>query len=831
MPKTPDPEAVPKRVEDFPVRFANPKVYSPMAMSRVAARSEMNMKAILLAFTSLLATSVLAQTIIVHVDRPLHPISPTFFGMMTEEINHAYDGGLYAELLQNRTLQDDDKPTHWSFIGPEGSGSVDLDTTHPVPDTAYSRCLKVRNGGVANEGYWGMAVLPKTTYHGSFYAMAGPGFSGSLSVSLTSADGTQTWATAQIGGIKNGWKRFDFTLKTANIAASQANRFAITPTEKGGSFFIAGATLFPPTYKNRANGNRSDLMAKMADLNPSFLRLPGGNYLEGNNLASRYNFKDTIGPLSGRKGHPGTWGYRSSDGLGFLEFLEWCEDLKCQPVLAVFAGYALNGEHVAAGPGLQPYVQDALDEIEYVTGDTHTKWGAIRAANGHPKPFRLTYVEVGNEDAFDRSGSYDGRYTQFYDAIKTKYPKLQIIATAPVKTRRPDVLDDHYYSPAREMAKLAKKYDSYDRSGPKIFVGEWASLEGGPTPDHKSALGDAAFLTGLERNSDHVVMESYAPLFTNMNRGAAQWNTNLIGYDALNSFGSPSYWVQSMFGKNTGDTVLTTDVLTPTQTAVPFTGGIGVGSNETQVEYKDVTVTDGIRFIPLADVSKWQKRGDWTIDGSHLTSGLGRNDRATTGDLSWADYTLQAKARRVSGKEGFVVVFHSIDGRNFWQWNIGAVGNTESVVQRQEVWDFRAVAPSTKLKLEDDRWYDIKVELKGESIRCFLDGSLVHEIHLDPDPIDAVYSSATLVKSTGEIILKLVNFSDKPTQLPARIVGSSAGSFRSTGWVMSGALGDQNNLQEPTKVIPRELPARMFKSGDRIDLPPYSIVVVRLKPA
>jgi alpha-N-arabinofuranosidase len=225
-------------------------------------------------------------------------------------------------------------------------------------------------------------------------------------------------------------------------------------------------------------------------------------------------------------------------------------------VLAVYAGYSMKQEHVDPGPDLEPYVQDALDEIEYVTGGTNTKWGAERAKDGHPAPFALTYVEIGNEDWFDRSNSYGGRYAQFFKAIKARYPQLQLIATTPVTTVKPDVIDDHYYRSATEFFNDTHHYDKTDRNGPKIFVGEWATREGTPTPNMGAALGDAAWMTGMERNSDLIVMASYAPLLTNVNPGALQWDTDLIGYDAVDSYGSPSYYAQVIFAGHLGDEVL-----------------------------------------------------------------------------------------------------------------------------------------------------------------------------------------------------------------------------------------------------------------------------------
>ncbi len=507
-----------------------------------------------------------------HIDgaHPGPKVSPTLYGLMTEEINYSYDGGLYGELIRNRAFNDDsNSPVHWSLVPSGSGGSITLDSAQPL-NAALPVSLKLtspggQRTGVANEGYWGIPLQPNTRYQVSFFARSGDGFTGSLDVAIESKDGSKTYARAQVKNVAGGWKKYTVTLPTGAGTESQDNRFVISTSGKG-TVWLELVSLFPPTYRHRANGNRIDLMQKLADMKPAFLRLPGGNYLEGDTIATRFDWKQTLGPLTNRPGHPGPWQYRSSDGMGLLEFLNWCEDLRMAPVLAVYAGYSLKGEYVKPGADLQPYVQDALDEIEYVTGDVTTHWGAIRAQNGHPAPFPLHYVEIGNEDGFDRSGSYDGRFTQFFDAIKAKYPALELIATAATKTRVPDVLDDHFYRTARAMARDSRHYDNYDRKGPKIFVGEWASQDidrpwiqpelKGPTPTLNSALGDAAWMTGMERNSDVVVLEAYAPLLVNVNPGGRQWAVNLIGYDALHSYGSPSYYAQVMFAANTGDTII-----------------------------------------------------------------------------------------------------------------------------------------------------------------------------------------------------------------------------------------------------------------------------------
>jgi alpha-L-arabinofuranosidase len=509
--------------------------------------------------------AALAQppSLTIQVNHPTAKVSPTFYGLMTEEINYSYDGGIYAELVRDRTLgRGFGSLGHWPMVA-RGDAQVSVTSDETTgPSAAQPRSLKVSvtaasasaPGGVENDGYWGIPVRPNSVYAGSFYAKTdSPGLQ--VRVSLENDQTGVVAASANVAGLTAEWKQYAYTLKTGNVPVSSNNHLILTVTQPATIWFNL-VSLFPPTYHNRAGGNRDDIMNLLAAMHPKFLRLPGGNYLEGDHIADRFDWKKTIGPWVDRPTHQSPWRYRSSDGMGLLEFLEWCEDLKMEPVLAVYAGYSLAQDHVDPGPALEPYVQDALDEIEYVTGSADTKWGAERVKDGHAAPFPLHYVEVGNEDEFDRSHSYDGRFAQFYKAIKQRYPALQIIATAPVKSVTPDVLDEHFYMPAEQSFREAHHYDNADRNGPKIFVGEWATREGDPTPNLEAALADAAWLTGLERNSDLIVMASYAPLFVNVNPGGEQWATDLIGYNALTSYGSPSYWTQQIFSTHLGTEIV-----------------------------------------------------------------------------------------------------------------------------------------------------------------------------------------------------------------------------------------------------------------------------------
>ncbi len=547
------------------------------------------MKKLITTLLGFLAVAGFASTPTFTVDaaRGVGTVSPTLYGLMTEEINHSYDGGLYAELIQNRIFLDSTtKPLHWSVVNDAGSAAtITLDPTNSFNDKlttslrlTVTKADKKNSAGVANDGYWGIPVQPKTIYRATIIARAEANFSGPVTVSIVSDNGGKLFATEKISGLTTDWKKFEVTLKTGRITPTAKAHFVITLNQPA-TVWLGMVSLFPPTWNDQPNGFRKDLMQMLVDMNPKFLRFPGGNYVEGDTVDTRFDWKKTIGPVEERHGHPCPWGYRSTDGLGLLEFLNWCEDMKSEPVLAVFAGYALKGAHVNPGADLQPFVQEALEEIEYVIGDTNTTWGAQRAKDGHPAPFKLHYVEVGNEDWFDKSKSYDGRFAQFHDAIKAKYPQLKTISTigndqpeeTRVHSRKPDMSDEHYYRSVNEFIHMSPDYaKKYDRNGPEIFVGEWAAYETSfppwdkrsqkepPTPNLKAALGDGVFMAAMERNSDLIKMQCYAPLFVNVNPGGRQWRPDMIGYDALSAYGSPSYYAFQMFSQNVGDEILST---------------------------------------------------------------------------------------------------------------------------------------------------------------------------------------------------------------------------------------------------------------------------------
>ncbi len=768
-------------------------------------------------------------------------IGPLFYGLMTEEINHSYDGGLYAELIRNRSLKDDaQNPVSWAPIQKNGARiAISVDSHEPIAGTAQTHCLRLDvmntgqgagNVGVANEGFWGVPVVANQSYQVSLWAKASPGARGGLTLALESNDGARNFGSAEVGPLTGEWKKYTLTMRGGAAPANTLGRFAAYA--KGtGTVWMTLVSVMPPTYKNRPNGLRPDLMEKMVALKPAYLRLPGGNYLEGITLQDKFDWKKTLGPLEQRAGHRGTWDYRSSDGMGLMEFLDWCEDLGVEPLLGVHAGYALNGTYVNAGPDLQPYVDDALDEIEFIIGDQNTKWGKVRAQLGHPAPFKMTYVEIGNEDWFDRSGSYDGRYKQIHDAIKAKYPQLQLIATMPVKGVRPDVVDDHYYRSAAAMAADEGHYDSYSRTAPKIFVGEWASTEGNPTPTLKAALGDAAWLTGLERNADVVVMQCYAPLLVNINRGAQQWGTNLIGYNAAQSFGSPSFYVQSMFGNYTGDRVLPSQITMPQAAGQkPPSGAIGVATWLTQAEFDDIKVTDPTgKTLYSQDFSTGgltdfaTERGTWSVqNGALRQSGEAENIRARVGNPNWTDYDVTLRARKISGREGFLISVRNKGGDDQVWWNLGGWGNARSAFQRTGT---NTEFGNTDTKIETGRWYNVRVSVRGDRIQGFLDGKLVAQ-GTDLTSTKTLFSAVSRDSKSGDTFIKLVNFSDGAQ--PVQIAGLNTRAIVARGQQISGQPGDINTLEQPTKIVPVPVSAAVANNTFAATLPANSASVWRI---
>jgi alpha-L-arabinofuranosidase len=534
-----------------------------------------------------------AADLVIRADKPGAAVSPTLYGAFFEDINRAGDGGIYAEMVQNRSFEDAQEPIAWALVKSGGAeGAIALDTARPLNDKnptslriEVTRAAATPGGvGIANEGFkgvplqgkdpneralkaWatrsaeaakkskeGMNVVQGKEYLLSVYARGTPG--AAITATLETQDG-KALAQQAIGGLGDSWKKFELRL---TALASDSNARLVVSSNTVGTVWLDMVSLFPKeTYKERANGFRPDLVQMMLDMHPGLLRFPGGSFSEGAVLKDAWKWKETIGDVAERGSNWNIWGYRTTNGIGFHEYLQLAEDLGAQPLFVAHVGMAEKG--FVPVNELEPWIQDVLDAIEYANGPVTSKWGGARARNGHREPFHLKYVEIGNENGMGYSwgggtrADYLPRYKAFYERIKAKYPEIVAIANIHTEPDVPaDVVDEHYYESSDWFFKNASMYDAYDRKKPKVYVGEYAVKPDGGNGNMRGALGEAAFLTGVERNADVVTMTSYAPLFTNP--PWQRWQPNAIAFNNTTAYGTPSYHVQAMFAGNRPDVVV-----------------------------------------------------------------------------------------------------------------------------------------------------------------------------------------------------------------------------------------------------------------------------------
>ncbi len=749
-----------------------------------------------------LARAAFAQaTITVDVDKPGHKISPLLWGIFFEDINLSADGGIYPERVRNRSFEDSARPEYWRLLNAyDGNSRMAIDTSEPL-NPLNRRSLRVNVDGaftLENEGYWGMNIERGETYAFKAAARATNGFQGPVTVRAVSVTGAEL-ARGEIPALDDHWKYYSLNL-VATDGDPQA-RLQVSAAGKG-TLYLDMVSLLPrKTWKD--HGLRVDLADALAALHPSFMRFPGGNWVEGEDRAHMYRWKTTIGPIDTRTPLWNTWGYGTTQGLGFHEYLQLCEDLGAEPLFCINAGMTLHDSVPMDEVG--PWVQDALDAIEYANGPTNTTWGGQRAANGHPAPFNLKYMEIGNENG---GPDYHQRWGLLVNAIREKYPRMQLIVNTDLRGRpyprdpKPDIVDEHYYESPESFMWRADQYDSYDRKGPKIFIGEYAVTENAGKGNLHAALGEAAFMTGMERNSDVVLMASYAPLFVNLNHRA--WNPDLINFDNSRWYGLPGYYVQQMFSENRGDVTLPVSVSAPPAHPGIETGAIGVGTWRTQAEFQDVKVIapDGAVLF-ASDFSTnsngWRfQGGDWQVaDGALHQSSGSENVRAVTGDKSWTDYTLSLKARKLGGSEGFLILFHINDDTTKNWWNIGGWGNSANGIELDN-----NIVTRTPGGIESGRWYDIRVDVRGNHVQCYLDGRLVHDLNYKP--LKGLFASASRDGKTGGVILKVVNVTTSPMDVDINLNGGkNLGGAAKAIVLTSGSPLDENSLQNPTKVSPR----------------------------
>ena len=542
------------------------------------------------AFALLAGESVFGQaaaTMNIAAGQPGAVVSSNLFGIFFEEINHAGEGGLYAEMVLNRDFELTTLPKGakwagnllrtaddwqerkwfgnelwgWQFVADGGArGSIRLDDCEPLNDrNPHSLRLTVREpgtcAGVANGGFWGMNFVAGRWYDLTFQARTDGAERFDINVALESANGRERYASAVVRGVGGAWKEYHVGLQAK--AGDRCGRLTLT-INRAGTVWFDVVSLFPrATFKDRPNGLRPDLAQALADLKPAFVRFPGGAIAGGLNLDNRIQWKNSIGPIAQRKGTMNLWGYWTSSGLGFDEYLQFCEDIGAAALWVCNPGFSDNYRHAEYAPAdqVKEFVQEALDAIEYAIGPADSQWGAQRAANGHPAPFPLRYVEIGNE----ASGKvYGTNYMQFAEAIHAKYPSLTLISNQRLRDAPVAIVDDHKYGNPASFFSTHDRYDNADRIGPKIYVGEYACSRDVGEGNLTAALAEAAFLLGLERNSDVVVMSSYAPLLCHENDVA--WMSNMLRFDNARVVRRSSYYVQKLLTSNRPDVVLPTRV-------------------------------------------------------------------------------------------------------------------------------------------------------------------------------------------------------------------------------------------------------------------------------
>ena len=618
-------------------------------------------------FLILLQHSAGAQTITLTANKPITDVKPTMWGVFFEDINFAADGGLYSELIKNRSFEFTLSTMGWKTVNQDGNGRI-YTTFYSPANVNNPHYLEVvvdaptGSFGILNEGFRGMGIKADESYNFSVNAKASANSTLKMRLELISSSGAVI-GTSDVTGPTQTWKKL-----TASFRATQTDakaQFRIMFAGKG-TIDMDMVSLFPmTTWKNRPGGLRSDLVQMIADLKPGFIRFPGGCIVEGRDLLNRYQWKTTIGPVEDRKVIMNRWNleiqnrpapdYFQSFGLGFFEYFQLAEDIGAEPLPVINCGMScqFNSGEVVPMNELNPYIQDALDLIEFANGAISTQWGKLRYSMGHPQPFNLKFIAIGNEQ-WDLQ--YFERYKEFEKAIKTKYPKIKIISGAgpsssgtmfdlawkELKKLSPDLIDEHYYMPPDWFLKNAARYDNYDRNSIKIFAGEYAahwheSADASSRNTWYSALAEAAFMTGLERNADIVQMASYAPLLAHVD--AWQWRPDLIWFDNLNSFGSPNYYVQKLFSIYKG-----TQVIPATIGIKPVTGQDSLYVSAT------LDKTASKVYIKMVNVAGKPKYVNISLDGVNFNpDGV----MVTLKSKSLNDYNTIADPQRIfpSGKQ------------------------------------------------------------------------------------------------------------------------------------------------------------------------------------
>ena len=787
-------------------------------------------------------------TITVDPDARGAAIEDTMYGVFFEDINRAADGGLYAELVQNRSFE----------YSTADNGSYTPLTSWTVGGTAEvlndSGRLNERNrnylslgagSSVTNAGYnTGVRVEQGKRYDFSVWARA----ESATTLTVTLKDAAGELATARRVAVKGGWAAYRASFTASRT--SNRGRLAVASSRPAALDMVS---LFPrDTYKNQPNGLRRDLAEKIAALKPGFVRFPGGclvntgsmqDYSEASGWQRErsYQWKDTVGPVEERATNANFWGYNQSYGLGYYEYFRFAEDVGAMPLPVVPALVTGCGQNRATDDEalLKRHIQDTLDLIEFANGPAGSTWGKVRARMGHPKPFGLTHIGVGNEENLPRE--FFARFQRFRAAIEAKYPDITVVSNSGPddsgttfetawqlnREGEVDMVDEHYYNSPQWFLQNNDRYDSYDRNGPKVFLGEYASQGNA----WKNGLAEAAFMTGLERNADVVELASYAPLLAN--EDYVQWRPDMIWFNNRASWGSADYEVQKLFMTNTGDRVVPSEASGTPDVSGPIAGAVGLSTWATSSAYDDVRVTsaDGASLLSddfSGDASRWTHSGggSWSVrDGEYVqTDEAAENTLVTAGDPAWKDYDLHVRATKKAGKEGFLVAFGVKDTGNYYWWNLGGWNNTRSAVE-QAVDGGKSTLVSKAGSIETGRAYDIDVKVRGRQVTLYLDGQEWGGF-TDDKPAEPFRQVVTEDDRTGDLIVKVVNAQPAEARTAVDLGGAEVASRARVTTLAADA--DAVNTETDTPVTPVTSTLRGVSDMFTYTFPAHSVTFLRI---
>ncbi len=770
--------------------------------------------------------------IILNIGERMEPLGD-LFGIFFEDINHAADGGLYGEMVHNRSFEFspvDNEEYHslyaWEAVEDNDCHcdlKVKTDTPLSEVNPHYIKMTVTGAGaGIINQGYnSGFYIQKGESYHFTCYARNNEIDKKVLRISLEGEEGCYGFTSVEVE--EGPWAKYEGIICVSKTDTSA--RLKIT-LEMKGSIELDFVSLFPEkTFGQRRNGMRKDLADLLADMKPKFMRFPGGCLIHSGSLNpeardSVYRWKKSIGAIEDRPARKNIWGYNQTLGLGFYECFLFCEDIKAKPLPVLPAGYNPHKQEMVPMDELQPWIEDALDLIEFANGDENTKWGSIRAAMGHPAPFGLEYLGIGNEEVGE--GFFE-RYEYFHKAIREKYPDIKIICTSGPnaagsefergwscgKRLGSDYIDEHYYQTPEWFLANYHRYDTYETKGPKVFLGEYGTW--GKSWYH--ALVEAAYMIGLERNADKVGLACYAPLLAN--EDYVNWDTNLIWFNNHKVCPTPNYYVQKLFMNHQGTRKLRVSdvpIKEEKREIEPLSGNICFKGYQSICSYKDIRIqndlTGEIHFI------------------DHLEADT--SNKAMVSAVShWTDYTISTKAEVIEGEKGFEINFAWKDTSNYRKWTIGGWQNYDLFLSH--IIDGRSSDLTQALfTVEPHRVYDLKLQVKDRYIRTWIDGEESLATEDKEVVIEPLYYTASEDETDGAIIIKVANLQEEAVNVQINLRDWQLKRVNGKIFTMDYDREATNTFSQLDKVIPVESEFSCDEEELNYQFPSMSLTIMRL---